>query len=203
VSCPPSLPEVSGLGWSKVLAIARDLAAGDRSDELVEAAIPLLDAAEVPRRLLAVCLLGYTAGRRPANLAILHDRVPADQSWEVQEALAQAFDAYCAATGYEAALPTIDAWLDDPHANVRRAVSEGLRPWTARGRTYFARHPEEAIRRLASLRADPSDYVCHSAGNALRDIRRAHPQLIDAETATWNLDDPREGFTFKRVLAVH
>jgi 3-methyladenine DNA glycosylase AlkC len=126
--------------------------------------------------------------------------VPADPSWEVQEALAQAFDAYCAALGYEAALPTIDAWLADAHPNARRAVSEGLRPWTSKSRGYFARRPAEAIRRLAALRQDPSEYVRHSAGNALRDVRRAHPALVDAETATWDLADPRQRFTYDRVL---
>ena len=113
----------------------------------------------------------------------------------MQEALAQAFDAACAAVGYAAALPTIDAWLTDPHPNARRAVSEGLRPWTAKRRAHFARQPREAIRRLAALRADPSEYVRHSAGNALRDIRRAHPELVEAETASWTLADPRESFT--------
>lgn len=108
---------------------------------------------------------------------------------------------YCAAVGYAAALPTIDSWLADPHPNVRRAVSEGLRPWTSKTRAFFARHPAEAIQRLAALRTDPSEYVRHSAGNALRDIRRSFPALVDAETATWKLVDPREKFTYRRVLA--
>jgi hypothetical protein len=196
-----SLPDVTGLSWSKVRAAAKELAATCSPEELAEAVTPLLEAPENEQRSLAVYALGFSSGQRPDNLRLLHDRVPSDPSWELQEALAQAFDAYCAATGYEAALPVIDAWLSDSHPNARRAVSEGLRPWTARGRAYFARHPEAAIRRLAALRADDSDYVRHSAGNALRDIRRAYPQLIDAETATWNLDDPREAFTHKRVLA--
>jgi hypothetical protein len=195
------IPDVTGLGWSKVRAIARELAAADPVEGLIEEVVPLLDAPEIPRRCLAVYVLGFTSGQRPENLTVLHEKVSPDPSWEVQEALAQAFDAYCAAAGYESALPLIDAWLSDPHPNARRAVSEGLRPWTARGRPYFARHPEEAIRRLAALRADESDYVRHSAGNALRDIRRAHPQLVAAETATWNLGDAREAFTYKRVLA--
>jgi 3-methyladenine DNA glycosylase AlkC len=67
-------------------------------------------------------------------------------------------------------------------------------------RAYFARHPAEAIRRLSALRADPSAYVRHSAGNALRDIRRAHPALVDAATAGWNLADPAERFTCARVF---
>ena len=112
-----SLPDVTGLGWSKVRALARQLAASEPVEELLDAAVPLLDAPEVPRRLLAVYLLGFASGQRPATLALLRERVPADPSWEVQEALAQAFDASCAAVGYEAALPTIDAWLTDPHPN--------------------------------------------------------------------------------------
>ncbi|HEY7985274.1 MAG TPA: hypothetical protein VID73_13940 [Ktedonobacterales bacterium] len=94
----------------------------------------------------------------------------------------------------------MDAWLADAHPNARRAVSEGLRPWTSARRGYFARHPAAAIRRLAALRRDPSEYVRHSAGNALRDIRRAHPVLVDAETATWDLGDPAQRFTYDRVL---
>ncbi len=182
-------------------AAAKELAATCPPAEIAAAVTPLLESPVIQQRSLAVYALGFSSGRCPDNLRLLHDRVPTDPSWEVQEALAQAFDAYCAATGYEAALPVIDTWLGDPHANVRRAVSEGLRPWTARGRAYFARHPEEAICRLAALREDESNYVRHSAGNALRDVRRTYPQLVDDETATWNLDDPREAFTYKRVLA--
>jgi 3-methyladenine DNA glycosylase AlkC len=145
-------------------------------------------------------LLGLTARARPANVELPRARVAPDASWAVQEALAQALEVYRAAVGDEAALPTLDAWLADPHPNVRRAVSEGRRPWTSMSRPYFARHPEEAARRLAGLRHDPSEYVRHSAGNAPRDIRRAHPALVDAETATWNLEDPRERYTYQRVL---
>jgi 3-methyladenine DNA glycosylase AlkC len=79
-------------------------------------------------------------------------------------------------------------------------VSEGLRPWTSKGRRYFYERPVEAIRRLAALRADESEYVRHSAGNALRDIRRTYPEAVDAETATWEMDDPRVRFTYERVL---
>ncbi len=91
------------------------------------------------------------------------------------------------------------AWLADEQPNARRAVTEGLRPWTSKRRAYFARQPAEAIRRLAALRADPSEYLRHSVGNALRDIRRAFPDLVDRETATWNLGNPLEEFTYQRV----
>jgi 3-methyladenine DNA glycosylase AlkC len=197
---PLALPALDGLNWSKIRALAKERAAAAPADEVVAAALPLLDAPDAPHRMLAVYLLGYTAGAQPEHLAVLRERAAPDASWEVQEALAQAFDATCAARGYEAALPLIDDWLAGAHPNTRRAVSEGLRPWTAKARPYFARHPEEAIRRLAALRRVASEYVRHSAGNALRDIRRTHSALVDAETATWDLDDPREAYTYARVL---
>jgi hypothetical protein len=177
-----------------------ELAASEPLDEVAAAALSLRTASTPVERQLAVYLLGFTCGQRPAHLALLRKQAATDPSWEVQEMIAQAFDAFCAAIGYEAALPAIDAWLADYHGNVRRAVSEGLHPWTSRKRKYFAEHPAEAVRRLAALRADPSDYTRRSAGNALRDIRRAWPALVDAETATWNLADLREAFTFRRVL---
>jgi 3-methyladenine DNA glycosylase AlkC len=195
-----ALPALDGLNWSKIRALAKERATSAPADQVVAAALPLLDALDAPHRMLAVYLLGYTAAAQPENLAVLRERAAPDDSWEVQEALAQAFDATCAARGYEAALPLIDDWLVGAHPNTRRAVSEGLRPWTAKARPYFAGHPEEAIRRLAALRRDDSEYVRHSAGNALRDIRRTHSMLVDAETVTWDLADPREAYTDARVL---
>jgi HEAT repeat protein len=111
------IPPLDGLSWTKVRALARELAAAPA--EAVTAALPPLGAPDPPQRMLGVYLLGYAAA---------------------------------------------------------------------------------AIRRLAALRRDPSEYVRHSAGNALRDIRRAHPVLVDAETATWDLGDPAQRFTYDRVL---
>jgi hypothetical protein len=195
------LPDVTGLGWAQVRGAAQVVVAAHSPNDVVLVAATLLDSESVAQRQLAVYLLGFTSGERDGNLELLRTRVVGDPSWQVQEALAQAFDAYCAAVGYTAALPAIDAWLADEHPNARRAVSEGLRPWTAKQRTPFARDPAQAIRRLAALRADASEYVRHSAGNALRDIRRRHATLVDAEVATWNLDDSRVAFTHQRVLA--
>jgi len=194
------IPESENWNWARIRELAQKMAQTEGGQDLAEAAVYILGASDVRDRVQAVFLLGFTSADHPQRLEELRRRVPADPSWEVQEALAQAFDAYCAAIGYEAALPTIDAWLADPQPNARRAASEGLRVWTSKRRAYFAAQPAEAIRRLAALRRDPSDYVRHSAGNALRDIRRAHAALVDAETADWNLDDPLEVFTYKRVL---
>ncbi len=195
-----SIPPLDGLSWSKIRALGKELSGKGSADEIAVAAERELASPDLKHRMLGVYLLGFTSGERPANLDVLRERAVPDAHWEVQEALAQAFDAYCAVVGYEAALPVIDGWLAGEHPNARRAVSEGLRPWTSKSRTYFAQHPGEAIQRLAALRADPSEYVRHSVGNALRDIRRTRPELVDAETATWNLDDPRERFTYERVL---
>jgi hypothetical protein len=196
------IPSLEELGWSKVRAVAKSLAATGTPDEVAVVAGRELRSEDIRHRMLAIYLLGFTAGAHPANMVTLREQAVPDPNWEAQEALAQAFDAYCAAIGYEAALPLIDAWLGDEQSNARRAVSEGLRPWTSRSRRYFYAHPDEAIQRLAALRADESEYVRHSAGNALRDIRRAYPDLVDAETATWDMGDPHVRFTYQRVLKV-
>ena len=47
---------------------------------------------------------------------------------------------------------------------------------------------EEFIQRLAALKADPSEYVRKSVGNALRDISKKFPDFIRKEVETWSLD---------------
>jgi 3-methyladenine DNA glycosylase AlkC len=116
----------------------------------------------------------------------------------VQEILAQAFDVYCRASGYEKALPVIESWLTDRYATVRRAASEGLRIWTSR--PYFKEHPEIAIRLLSGLRDDSSEYVRKSAGNALRDISRKHKDLVRAELGRWDLSEPETYQTYHRAV---
>jgi 3-methyladenine DNA glycosylase AlkC len=113
----------------------------------------------------------------------------------VQEILAQAFDGYCAAIGYEQALPTIEDWLNDPAAKVRRAVTEGLRIWTSR--PFFDQHPEVAIGLLSQQKDQESAYLRKSVGNALRDISRQHPDLIRAELVTWDITNKRVALVYK------
>ncbi len=191
---------LEGLNWAQLRKHAQQMAATAPASEIVRLAQDYLTSSISKERQLGTYLLGFAETDRAASLATLRRLAVPDEDWEVQEAVAQAFDECCAAIGYEAALPTIDAWLADTHPNARRAVSEGLRPWTAKRRAYFAAHPEEAISRLAALRNDNSAYVRHSAGNALRDIRRRFPELVDAETAGWDLDDPLVQHTYRRVL---
>ena len=119
----------------------------------------------------------------------------------MQEVLAQGFDWYCRETGYETTLPLIESWLADPNPNVRRASSEGPRIWTSR--LYFKQHPEMAVRLLSTLRADPSEYVRKSAGNALRDISRKHNALVRAELGPESIRNAPDLSPCERVQERH
>lgn len=134
---------------------------------------------------VGIFLLGYSAHHNASALIFLKDTVSRHDSWKVQEILAMAFDNHCQIIGYEAALPLIEEWLNSDCANVRRAVSEGLRVWTSR--PYFRDHPQMAIQLLSAHKEDKSEYVRKSVGNALRDISRKFSNLISEELNSWDL----------------
>ena len=113
-------------------------------------------------RMYGVFLFGYLS-EQDDILAFMRDEVSKDDNWRVQEVLAKAFDEFCKKKGYEKALPIIDEWLKN-------------------------NHPNEAIRRIAALKEDSSEYVRKSVGNALRDISKKFPGLIKAELNNWNLE---------------
>lgn len=146
-------------------------------------------------RMCAVHIYGVLSARHKQAYDALADTVILDDDWRVQEMLAKAFDRYCADVGYEAALPIIRTWLTSKNANQRRAVSEGLRIWTSR--PYFRDNPSKAIQLLATLKADESKYVRTSAGNALRDISKKHPELIRAEVQQWDTGNGAIAETYK------
>ncbi|WP_288565778.1 DNA alkylation repair protein [uncultured Veillonella sp.] len=145
-------------------------------------------------RMYGVFLFGYLSEQKDI-LVFMRDEVSKDDNWRVQEVLAKAFDEFCRKTGYEKALPIIDEWLDNHNPNTRRAVTEGLRIWTSR--PYFKDHPNEAIRRIAVLKEDTSEYVRKSVGNALRDISKKFPELIRAELNNWKLDSKEINQVYK------
>ena len=136
-------------------------------------------------RMYAVFLFGYLS-KDEEILIFMRDEVSKDDNWRVQEVLAKAFDEFCKKTGYETALPIIDEWLKNSNPNTRRSVTEGLRIWTSR--PYFKEKPNEAIRRIASLKEDESEYVRKSVGNALRDISKKFPDLVNVELRNWKLE---------------
>ena len=136
-------------------------------------------------RMYGVFLFGYLSDDNDI-LTFMRDEVSKDDNWRVQEVLAKAFDEYCKNKGYENSIPVVDEWLSSDNPNTRRAVTEGLRIWTSR--PYFKENPQEAIKRIAPLKEDASEYVRKSVGNALRDISRKFPELIKEELKTWNLE---------------
>ena len=136
-------------------------------------------------RMYGVFLFGYLSDDS-AILTFMRDEVSKDDNWRVQEVLAKAFDEYCKNKGYENSISVVDEWLSSDNPNTRRAVTEGLRIWTSR--SYFKDNPQEAIKRIAPLKEDASEYVRKSVGNALRDISRKFPELISEELKTWNLE---------------
>ena len=145
-------------------------------------------------RMYAVFLFGHLSDREEI-LTFMRDKVSKDENWRVQEVLAKAFDEFCKKIGYEQALLTIDEWLKNGNANAKRAVTEGLRIWT--NRPYFKDNPDEAIRRLSSLKEDESEYLRKSVGNALKDISKKFPNLVKAELAIWNLSSKEAMQTYK------
>ncbi|WP_103616695.1 DNA alkylation repair protein [Campylobacter concisus] len=145
-------------------------------------------------RMYAVFLFGHLSDSEEI-LAFMRDQVSKDENWRVQEVLAKAFDEFCKKIGYEQALLTIDEWLKNGNANAKRAVTEGLRIWT--NRPYFKDNPDEAIRRLASLKEDESEYLRKSVGNALKDISKKFPNLVKTELDSWNLGSKKAMQTYK------
>lgn len=181
-------------GFGDIRLAADEISAEHTRAESLRIAKTLFASEVHQARAAAVFIMGDLAARSESTLKFLRSNVSRDADWRVQEILAKAFDRYCAEVGYPAALPVIKDWLRDKHPNVRRAVTEGLRIWTAR--PYFKDHPEAAIDLLSRLKDDDSDYVRRSVGNALRDISRRHKDLIRAELKTWDLSD-------KSVLQVY
>lgn len=144
-------------------------------------------------RMVAVFVMGYVAHEMKEALPYLRQAVSLDESWQVQEILAQAFNQYCQDIGYEQAMPDITNWLADANPNTKRAVTEGLRIWNRRD--YFKQHPEVAITLLSQWKNHESEYLRKSVGNALRDISRTEKTLVEREVATWNLSDQKISFT--------
>ena len=182
-------------GFTALRTEAGQIVADSSKADALWAARRLLRSDAHQARQIATYIFGALAATTPQALHVLRNTVSRDPDWQVQEILAQAFDWYCRETGYEQALPVLKSWLADSHENVRRAASEGPRIWTSR--PYFKQHPEVAIQLLSGLRADPSEYVRKSAGNALRDISRRHRELVRQELARWDVSRPGTSQTYR------
>jgi len=182
-------------GFTDILKAAEEVFADHSKGETFSLAKELF-VSEVPQAwMLATFLFGKLSVKSKESFAFLRKHVSLDKDWRVQEILAKAFDQYCSDSGYEKSLSVIEDWLTDKNPNIRRAVTEGLRIWTSRD--YFREHPEFAIQLLSQLRADESEYVRKSVGNALRDISRKHKDLIQKELQSWDISDKHVLQTYK------
>jgi len=182
-------------GFTNILKAAEEVFASHSRIETLSLAKDLFTSEVSQARMLATFLFGKLSAKSKESFTFLRKYVSLDRDWRVQEILAKAFDQYCSDSGYEKSLPVIKDWLADATPNVRRAVTEGLRIWTSRD--YFREHPEIAIQLLSQLKADESEYVRKSVGNALRDISRKHKDLIRKELQSWNVSDRHIMQTYK------
>lgn len=188
-------------GFKSFEAEAQKIVDNQTLSESKAIAVDMLRSEFYQVRCCAIFILGFITARDNTVLLLLKNAARSDESWQVQEIIAKAFDQYCKDNGYENSLPEIKAWLSDEHPNVCRAVTEGLRIWT--GRPYFKTHPEVAIDLISQHKANDSEYLRKSVGNSLRDISKKYGELVRMEIAKWDLQDKRIAFTYDYVLKRH
>jgi len=87
----------------------------------------------------------------------------------------------------ERTLRQLHAWCTDPHAHVRRLVSEGSRPLLPWGENLskLLDPPHPTLSLLEKLKNDRSDYVRLSVSNHLNDISKHHPDLVIGTLGRW------------------
>jgi 3-methyladenine DNA glycosylase AlkC len=149
-------------------------------------------------QMLGVYILGLIGNKKSLNF--LKTTVSKNHSWQVQEFLAMAFDKYCERNGYEESLEIINEWLNNKNANIRRAVTEGLRNWIKR--PYFKDNPQETINLLSKYKIDESEYVRNSIGNALKDISKMYPELVKNEINKWKLETKEISQVYKLATKI-
>ena len=182
-------------GFQHIIDGADEIFSANSREQCFEVALELFRNDAYQARMLATTILGRLAIEDNDALRFLKEQVSTDKNWRVQEMLAKAFDEICKNRGYEKCFYLIDIWLDDDNPNVVRAVTEGLRIWTSR--PFFKENPSLAIALIAKHKADESEYLRKSVGNALRDISKKHAELIRNEVQQWDLSNPRILFTYK------
>ena len=182
-------------GFQHIIDGADEIFSANSREQCFEVALELFRNDAYQARMLATTILGRLAIEDNDALRFLKEQVSTDKNWRVQEMLAKAFDEICKNRDYEKCFYLIDIWLDDDNPNVVRAVTEGLRIWTSR--PFFKENPSLAIALIAKHKADESEYLRKSVGNALRDISKKHSELIRNEVQQWDLSNPQILFTYK------
>lgn len=193
------MENVELMNVSELHKYAEKLCKTKKRDELFDHAINLYHHFQFSKqKYLAVFILGEIGAESHEAMKFLRTRVSLDEDWRTQEILAKSFDKYCSKVGYGDCMGVIKDWLGDHHANVRRAVIEGLRVWT--NKPYFKENPEFAIHLIAQLKDDPSEYVRKSVGNSLSDISKKHGPLVAKEIGSWDTEVPTIRYTYKRAI---
>ncbi len=91
-------------------------------------------------------------------------------------------------------LKKMQDWVQDEDVNVRRLVSEGLRPrlpWAQR-LPMFMESPGPVIDLLEKLKDDSELYVRRSVANCLNDISKDNPDMVIETVTGWSKDASKE-----------
>ena len=170
--------------WSLIPKEAENLYKNNSVEKCWNIAMECYDCELFYIQMMGVYILGLIGNKKSLNF--LKNTVSQNTSWQIQEFLAMAFDKYCEKNGYEISLDIINKWLNNKNANIRRAVTEGLRNWIKR--PYFKDNPQDTIQLLSEYKTDESEYVRKSVGNALKDISKVYPELVKKELDKWKLE---------------
>ncbi|MFX0173259.1 MAG: DNA alkylation repair protein [Candidatus Hodarchaeota archaeon] len=95
-----------------------------------------------------------------------------------------------------------EQWISDSKENIRRCISESLRPILVNGKNWLRNNPQTAIQLLTKLNQDPSLYVRKSVGSNLADISKRDPILVLSTLRNWlteNKYDKRTMFIARKA----
>jgi 3-methyladenine DNA glycosylase AlkC len=176
---------------ARVLQVARALAATLPSD--VDRALGLMEASLGPAgvgddlsqlRTSDAGLAGWAVWPLTEAVALIARSTP-ERGLAALHAMTQRLTAEFAIRPFlidhpDIGFRTLEGWLGDPSAHVRRLVSEGSRPrlpWGLRLQQ-LVDDPRPTLPLLAALQDDPSEYVRRSVANHLNDIAKDHPAIV-------------------------
>lgn len=176
-----ALQEIPLFPADRILAIGQK--AGGYLERHPETAIQLgieLVGSDVPTiRAFAVVLIARFSRFHPAIWKDIIRHLLTDQSWEVRQLAAHAFDSYPHEEGaadfhFDFVLDMIGDWAKHQDYLVRYAASQALLG-------YAAKNPEIGQRILGAIDPlfnDPSDHVRNGAQGAMRTIGKRRPDLV-------------------------
>ena len=118
-------------------------------------------------------------------------RFASDGSVAARECAWDSFRPYIAAD-LALGLRSLEPWVCDPDANIRRCAVEATRPrgvWTAHIEP-LKEDPQPGLTLLEPVRSDPSPYVRRSVANWLNDASKSRPDWTLEVCARWTEESP-------------